>query len=406
MITDAKRELVLKAMEREGGGFKSAEEGIKYLCSLKHDLLLTWDDVADLSKEFFNTPWKEGFFRKRYGEYVQTAEQVSQIDQKILELRKERIKLSDERVQNNAYIRRMAREDTIKEIALQAAAEIGKHRGVLPHSCHLVWNEGAINEAILCLSDWHLGIDINNPFNLYNPDIAQARVAKLLDEVIERLVVQKDIAKLHVVNLGDMIAGRIHLTIRLQSRIDVITQTIQVSEMLADLLARLSMYVPIEYYSCSDNHSRVEPCKEDSLDLESLCRIIDWYLAERLRDNANIHFNTNQYGDDIVAFDCCGHRVVGVHGDKDKKTQLERLQLMLREPIDMLLIAHLHHPWMEETDNVRIIGNGSLMGLDDYAKNLRLSSHASQTLIVASPENSCKEVRIIDVQNAAEQYID
>ena len=36
-------------------------------------------------------------------------------------LKKERMKLSDERVQNNAILRRISREETIKELGIQAA---------------------------------------------------------------------------------------------------------------------------------------------------------------------------------------------------------------------------------------------------------------------------------------------
>ena len=38
----------------------------------------------------------------------------------LAEIKKERIKLSDERTQNNAYIRRISREETIKEIETKA----------------------------------------------------------------------------------------------------------------------------------------------------------------------------------------------------------------------------------------------------------------------------------------------
>jgi len=62
-----------------------------------------------------------------------------------------------------------------------------------------------------------------------------------------------------------LIAGRIHLTIRFNSRIDVITQTIEVSELLAEFIDELSTYVPIDYYSVIDNHSRLEPNKKDAL---------------------------------------------------------------------------------------------------------------------------------------------
>ena len=47
--------------------------------------------------------------------------EAKEIEDLLFEFRKERVKLSDERTQNNAYIRRIAREETIKEIASAVA---------------------------------------------------------------------------------------------------------------------------------------------------------------------------------------------------------------------------------------------------------------------------------------------
>ena len=57
----------------------------------------------------------------------------------------------------------------------------------------------------------------------------------------------------------------------------------EISEILAQMLFELSNYVDVEYASTSDNHSRVEPIKSESLELESLIRITDWYLKERCK---------------------------------------------------------------------------------------------------------------------------
>ena len=68
---------------------------------------------------------------------------------------------------------------------------------------------------------------------------------------------------LYVINLGDLISGRIHAPLRINSRMDVVSQTQQISELVAQFLAELSRHFSkIEYYDCLDNHSRVEPIKE------------------------------------------------------------------------------------------------------------------------------------------------
>lgn len=186
-----------------------------------------------------------------------------------------------------------------------------------------------------------------------------------------------------------MIAGRIHLTIRLESRIDVITQTIEVSEILAEFVHALSQYTKIDYYDCADNHSRLEPNKKEALNLETLQRIIPWYLQTRLSNQNDITIHTNnRYGEDIINFNIFDYKIAGVHGDKDRPIDVvNNINLLTKEHFDMILTAHLHHFSADEKDDTLIISNGSLMGTDTYSKNLRLYSRPSQNLIIATPNN-------------------
>ena len=250
-------------------------------------------------------------------------------------------------------------------------------------------------EAILCLSDWHYGICCDNYWNKYDPEIARERISQLLSESL-KYIKENNVDTVHVLNLGDLIAGRIHLTLRLESRFDVITQIMEVSEILAEFLNELANNVlVVEYYSCSDNHSRLEPNKSDSLDLESLCRITDWYLEKRLsnRDN-NIFINKNTYGDDIITFDTMGFKFLGVHGhlDKNNTTMIDSISRMTEDHYDLILTAHLHHFSADEKNRTVIVSNGSVMGVDSYAKNLRLSSFPSQNLIIVSEKSPCEAI--------------
>ena len=63
------------------------------------------------------------------------------------------------------------------------------------------------------------------------------------------------------------------------------------------------------------------------------------------------------------------------------------MTLMTRKAYDLALTAHLHHFSADETNETVIVSNGSLMGVDDYAQQLRLTSKPSQNLIICS-ENS------------------
>lgn len=390
---------------------ETEEEYIMRACELGLTLGLTWREIANIINEETERNSDESTYRRRYKAYSmgvkagrekREPEQISipiddipkiedveedTEDERIskllfakIESEKERWKLSDERVQINAMIRRLAREETIKEIGIRAAERMNEKKMLEPSVCRI--NNGE-NSGILQISDWHLGIEFANYLNSYNIDEAKNRIKTLRDKTIA-LCRFHDISKLIVVNLSDLIAGRIHLQIRLQSRIDVIDQTMLAAELLSELLFDLNdAGLEIHYYDCLDNHSRVEPNKKESMQLESLARMIPWYLKVRVGNFVKIHDNV--LGPDIITFKEKGYNILGVHGDKDEPTNIVRkMSTMTHEYYDLMLTAHLHHFSADEQNETLILSNGSLMGTDEYAFDKRLSSKASQNFIVVT----------------------
>lgn len=410
MITEEQRQHYLSFSDND----RSLQSYIDVLVEEKaKDDILGWQDIADLVEEAYDYTKSRHWYYRNYGSYYDTLrddflhgedkeeETVDTVDtdsfqSKLLELQKEKVKISDERTQTRAYIRRLAREDTLKEIALQAVENMSAKK-LLPTytKSKTAISTNRENEAIVLLGDWHYGFDFELPWNKFNPEICRERVAKLLNETIEYCN-RNDVRRIHVFNLSDLIAGRIHLTIRLESRIDTITQTMEVSEILSEFLNDLTEDFEVEYYSCIDNHSRLEPNKADSLDLESLCRITDWYLNSRLGDRVTFH--ENKYGLDIITTNILGHNVAGVHGHLDKPQKcIEDISLITRQSYDLICMAHLHHFSMDEKSGCRVIGNGALMGTDGFASNLRLHSKPSQTIVIVSKRRVCEDIHIVEL---------
>ena len=361
------------------------------ICALKEIKHLYWDEIAQIINRTLDQNYTESRYRKMYSAYTkgkadavkeEEIPEISEYMQQKIELQKERIKISDERVQTNAYIRQLAREETIKEIASKCAQEMSSKK--LLEAPKELYISGK-NAAILQLSDIHYGLVVDNYWNKYNPDIAKNKISQLRDKVIQYCEFN-DVSDLYITELGDAIAGRIHETIKYQSRFDVITQIMQISEIIAEMITDLSKHFKIHYYCCLDNHSRLEPNKKAALDLESLARIIPWYLKERV--GAFIEINDNKYGEDIITFKCKGFNIAGCHGDKDSPIKVvDNLSMMTRENFDMVLTAHLHHFSADEKNQILVISNPSILSTDDYSKNLRLSSKSAQNLIIVSDEN-------------------
>ena len=368
----------------------------------------TWREIAEILSEEFNydSGLTDDYCRKRYNRLLKDAfdsikdtpvstidiqnndrgyvKEITDEDKILHKIKKERVKLTDELVQNNAYIRQLAREETLKEIAREYAEVMYKGKILSTDYYTRVFSK---NSAILQLSDWHYGIEVDNYWNKFDPETCIKRVNKLQEEVIRKC--KDKINTLHIVNLSDLISGYIHLSLRLQNRYDVVTQTMDVAEILAEFINNLSAYFNIEYYDCLDNHSRLDPNKKDAINLESLVRIIHWYLVERFKNSSRIIIhNSDKYGGDIVEFNCAGHLIAGVHGDNDTlQNVVERISLMTGRTYDLILTAHNHSFAAGEDTNCIVLQNGSLMGTDFYATKLRKKSTPSQNLIIVAPDN-------------------
>mgnify|MGYP002626366149 CR=1 FL=1 len=185
------------------------------IAQLKHQEGYTWDDIADIINDECGIFYSESYYRKKEKKYVNylldDEEEENIIQDQLLNLEKQRIKLSDERKQINALIRKYAREDTIKEIAYNVA-NIMNDKKLLSKEQHDIINSNNTveTEALLLISDWHYGICIENCYNSYNPEIAIERINQLKSIVIKKCK-NENVKTLNVLNLGDMISGIIHL---------------------------------------------------------------------------------------------------------------------------------------------------------------------------------------------------
>lgn len=357
---------------------------------------ISWEALAEFMNSQLGESHVESTYRKQskswLSDYVpsENAEvgnsYINDLNTLLLEIKKAKVKLSDERNQNQAYVRKLAREETLLEIAKEVATKVSSKKIFTPTYLPLIKSK-LQRVGIVCLSDWHYGMEVDNYFNKYNPEICVKRLQKLKDEIISKCI-ELGVTKLYIVNLSDLVSGRIHTTLRIENRYDAITQVIHVSEILSEFLTDLSEYFDIEYRDCLDNHSRLEPNKKESLELESLARIIPWYMEERLKDNDRIKILYNTYADDIISFEVFDYNVVAVHGHKDTPAKIiSNMIAATRRRNDLVLSAHLHHFSADEENECVRVSNGSLMGVDTHAQDLRLTSKPSQNLIVANPNN-------------------
>lgn len=358
-------------------------------------------DYTELFKLLFNIEISSDEARKRfYGikalvdiiekdeiNNISDNDILQKIENKKMELEEEKIKFRDQRREFMKLLREKARLENIKEYIQQIAAEIAQKKPLewnMPQNNEYnEYGKHSSHEGVLLLGDWHYSLEIDNYWNKYNIDKCLKRIQSLVLKVIEYGHFHK-IDKLHVINLGDLISGIIHVSTRIANTEDVITQTQEVAEILAEMLSKFaSEFKEVYYYDVLDNHSRVTPDKKEVIDKEIFARFIPWYLKTRIVNIPNIKIMDNQIDDEIVVTEICNNIVFAVHGHRDNTSQIiKNLTLMCKKFPKYIFTAHGHHLESNEEHCIEYIMNRSLMGTDDYAKSLRRTSKSGQLFII------------------------
>lgn len=368
---------------------ESIDEYTLRLCENKSLYGLKWDNVATLvnhesGDDYTGDKYRKWFFRMKNDECV-VDDGLSTVteDDQAYELMKMKLQARDERIAANALFRRMAREDTIKELGIKCAETMNEKKLL---SLPLVRFSGDEDRsAVLNVGDWHYGLVVDNHWNKFDTEICKKRVSLLTAKTIE-FCTRHGVSRLIVNGLGDYISGIIHLPLRIYSQDDVMTQIMTVSEMMAEMLNELSKHFYVEFHNVLGNHARVVANKKESIDLESLERILPWYLKTRLAENKNVEIVDNDLDIDFSLFTVNGWKFAAVHGDKDKVANVAKNVAMMVDEQDCIITAHKHHLSADEQNRCIVISNPSLIGVDDYSKNLRLTSRPAQTLIIVGDD--------------------
>ena len=374
---------------------ESIEEYTDRLSVNKDIYGLKWDNVAALVNAEAGTNYSGDKYRKSYSRKMAsgeiTPEEIPEAfddgditsDDLLYQLQKARVQMRDERTALNAMYRRLSREDTLKEIAADFADKMSAKKLLPTFNAPLI-SKGN-KTAVLNTGDWHYGLLVDNYWNTFNVDICKERIRRMIDQTIYYCE-RNGVTNLIVNGLGDYISGFIHLQLRIYSQEDVISQTEDVTEIFAEMLTEFSEHFNVTFHSVFGNHSRLNANKSESIDLENLERIIPWALMRRqgIADNARITIVEDKIVDnDFSLFNAGKWQFAAVHGDKDRVNNVvKNLTLMTDRKFHCIITAHKHHLSADEQNGCIVVANPSLIGVDDYSKNLRLTSSPAQTLIM------------------------
>lgn len=311
---------------------------------------------------------------------LDTAEEIKEEMQSQLDtLYKEKTKNRDIL---NAY-RRLLRDDARIEAMLQAVRDSQQELASLPTFTYVGDKNTTNTEAVLLLSDLHIGVNCDNFYNKYNSDVAAQRLNMLVNKTI-KYCNQNHVKRLSILNLGDMIHGVIHVNARVEQEMDVISQVMTASELLSNTLNMLQLAAPeVIYRSVVDNHSRIIPSYSDHIEKENFARLIDWYLEERLQ-GTSIKFAHDNIDIGLGKFTLLnGKQMMFAHGHQDNyNTVMQSWVGATKEYIEYMCMGHFHAEKQKSFQGVKVYVNGSIVGTEQYALSKRLFSNPSQTLLI------------------------
>lgn len=369
------------------------------------DRTLSDVDYVELSEKVYGQPYSSDVARRMMYGSRRTLELmdntcissennkdiISEIDEKMLELRKERQKFYDQRREYSKIISAEARHEHILEELCKSANNLTNTVGKLYTAEDISFSEVNDSEAVLVLSDWHYGLKTKNVFNSYDTDICKSRVQFITNKAINKILLHQ-CNKLHVVVLGDLIHGAIHTSARVASEELVCDQLMQVSEIMAQTIEKLSTCVPETIvYVTYGNHARTVQNKGDSIHRDNMERLVPWWLSQRLKTHSNIHVAVENETE-FLLINTCGHSICASHGDNDYVGTSSRVLSTLFQKkfgtnIEYILLGDKHHRESFEEIGITSLLCGSLCGTDDYANNKRLYSTPSQLLLIMNEED-------------------
>lgn len=350
---------------------------------------LTFQECGDLLNEVSGEDFSEAKWRRPVQHYLEIQEYLEQenptgVDNNLLEeielekieLQKQQMKMRDQKREMTSKIRRLARLEHLEDYLKEVTEELE------PVSLPVEQQqENNGSEAMVVLSDWHLGAEHNGRFNKFNSDVARYRINKVKQKTYDK-VKKEEIQTLHIANLGDMVHGIIHVSTKIQSEEDVIQQVITASEYLKDFIGTfLQEGIYVKYYNVIGNHGRVTPSKNDVAGIEEnfeklILTILDTAFSQYL------NYESIGCQDGLIETEIVGKKFILTHGNFDKNTNAaHRLPQLLGYVPDYIISGHIHHSTSKDFGVTEHIVNPSLIGADDYATGGRFGGKAGQKYI-------------------------
>lgn len=369
---------------------ESAEDYQIRICEMRVANGWTWQNVADIINEELDLDYTESKYRKTYSafikgyqrrdrEVVENTDVLTEYEDKIQALRKERYKLQAVQVAQN----RIDRQDSRFELFYENIAK-RKDELPLPEGFNYITPKKTDKEFLLAIADIHAGAKFESTNNSYSLEICRERFDTLFDRVVD-FILEKKLNSINILSLGDEIQGILRISDIKLNEVTVVDSVIFVARLLATFLNSLSKFVRVKYYHIGKaNHTQIRPLgtKASELGDEDMVKIIINYISDMLSTNANVSIYSDTKSN-YLKFNIFDFKIISTHGHlvNNINTLLGDLSINHRENYDYVIVGHSHTSKEivnaeGEHHNIKTLVAPSFIGSCPYADKLLKGSKA------------------------------
>lgn len=348
----------------------------------KYNITCNPDTIRKASSTVFGGQFRTEYLKNQIYTNPEEFSKEKELDKKIADMRKERMKLQTANIERNRVDRNESRQEMYYEYVGNVCTALP-----LPKFQTLYYDsdENEI-EYLMPLADIHYGAKFKSENNEYSTEIAKERLENLSGYVIGFIQKHK-ITKLHIVSLGDLVQGILRVSDLKINDSTVVKATVEISRLIALFLRDLSVYVNIEYYHTpSSNHTQIRPLgtKASEIADEDLEYLIGNYIKDLCSNNGRIFIHLAEEGKQYIEIPIMGNEIIAMHGHqlKNIENSIRDLSMMKRSFIDYLLLGHFHSgkeiPSFEGCCNdTEILVSPSFVGSDPYSDSIMKGSKAA-----------------------------
>ena len=319
-----------------------------------------------------------GKFRSDYEKYKaeknKYVDENDELDEKIEILRKERIKLQTVNIERKRIDKSESRQEMYYEYVGRVIEALDP-----PVFRPIIGNKKSEINYITTIADVHYGAKYRSINNEYSPEIAKERFEDLTGRLIT-FIQGKQIAKLTIVSLGDLLQGVLRLSDLKINDSSIVKATVEICRLIANMLNELSEYTEISYYHTpSANHTqiRVLNAKASELADDDLEYLMGNYIKDLCAHNERISVHLAREGENFIEVHIPGNEIIAMHGHQIKNVEnaIKDISILHKKFYDTVLLGHFHNG-KEIPSHEGILGDAevlispSFVGSDPYSDSI------------------------------------